>query len=131
MYKLRPSLKNRNLYNPNFQNKSMPEEKTVSWVKIKPEELEKIVIELAKQDNTPAKIGLVLRDKYGIPKAKILGKKITKILKDSGVEYQSEKDIIGEKAEKLKIHKEKHKHDKHVLRSLAKKLWLFNRLTKS
>lgn len=109
----------------------MPEEKTISWIKIKPEELEKIIIELAKQGNTPAKIGLVLRDKYGIPKAKILGKKITEILKDSGIEYKSEKNIIGEKAEKLKIHKEKHKHDKHVLRSLAKRVWLFHSLTKS
>lgn len=108
----------------------MSEEKTISWVKIKPEELEKIIIGLAKQGDTPAKIGIVLRDKYGIPKAKILGKRITKILENSGVEYKSERQIIGEKAEKLKVHKEKHKHDKHVLRSLAKKLWLFNNLNK-
>lgn len=108
----------------------MPEEKAISWIKIKPEELEKIIIDLAKQGNAPAKIGIILRDKYGIPKARLLGKKITKILKDAKVKYKSEKDIVEKKLENLKMHKEKHKHDKNLLRSLARKNWLFHNLVK-
>ncbi len=101
-----------------------------SWVKMKPAELEKIVKELAEQGNTPAKIGLILRDQHGIPKAKLLGKKITSILKDSGVKYISEKDAVSKKIERLKEHSEKNKYDNSAKRSLAKQLWVLYRLNK-
>ena len=60
----------------------MTETKTISseWLKIKPSEVENIVIDLYKKGNTPAKIGLILRDQHGIPKAKLIGKKISKII---------------------------------------------------
>ena len=101
-----------------------------SWVKMKPAELEKIVKGLAEQGNSPAKIGIILRDKYGIPKAKLLGKKITSILKDSSVRYISEKDIVSKKIEKLKEHSGKNKYDNSAKRSLNKQLWLLYRLSK-
>ena len=110
----------------------MQEEKTErpSWIKIKAEELEKIIMDLAEQDMTPAKIGIILRDKYGIPKAKLLGKKITKILKDKKVRYITEKDIVTKKIEKIKTYIIKHKHDYSAKKSLEKKLWFQHRLAK-
>lgn len=106
-----------------------PAEKS-SWIKIKPQELEKLVLELAQQDNPPAKIGVILRDKHGIPKAKLLGKKVTKILKEAGVSYTKDKQIVSKKIEKLKFHQQKNKHDYTATRSLAKQLWLLHRLEK-
>lgn len=101
-----------------------------SWIKTKPAELEKIVIDLAKQGNSPAKIGVILRDKHTIPKAKLLGKKITKILIDNNISYIKDKDIAAKKIEKLKAHLEKQKSDYCAKKSLAKNLWLLHSLNK-
>lgn len=94
-----------------------------SWVKMKPAELEKIVVDLAKDGESPAKIGLILRDKYGIPKAKLLGKKVVQILKENGIDYKSEEKILDEKVSNLKEHIGKNKHDHSSTRALTKKLW--------
>lgn len=66
--------------------------KKPDWVKMKPAELEKIVVDLYKEGVSSAKIGLILRDKYGVPKAKLLGKRITKILKDAKTKLRYEKE---------------------------------------
>lgn len=100
------------------------------WTKPKPVEIEKIVIDLTKQGNFPSKIGIILRDKYNVPKTKILGKKITKILKDNNIKYLTEKDLTEKKIEKLKLHIEKHKQDYTASRSLTKQLWALYRLKK-
>ena len=64
--------------------KEVKKEKKVAskpaWVKMKLAEMEKIVVDLAGEGKSPAQIGLVLRDKYGIPKAKLVGKGIREIL---------------------------------------------------
>ena len=119
---------NQNLYN-SYLPKTKMEEKP-SWVKIKPIELQEITIKLAKQGNSPAKVGLILRDKHGIPKAKLLGKKITQILKNAKVPYQTEKEIVDKKIDKLKNHITKNKHDYPASRSLTKQLWNLHHLTK-
>lgn len=94
-----------------------------SWVKMKPEELEKIIVDLAKKGNSPAQIGLILRDKHGVPKAKLLGKKITKVLDEHGVKYENDKDVVDKKVTGLKGHIEKNKHDHSATRALTRKLW--------
>jgi small subunit ribosomal protein S15 len=101
-----------------------------SWVKIKPAELEEIVAELAKQGIPPAKIGLILRDKHGIPKSKLLGKRITEILKNSKITFTTEKDTVDKKIDKLRNHITKNKHDYPASRSLTKQLWNLHYLTK-
>ena len=101
------------------------------WVKIKPAELEKLVIDLYKQGNIPAKIGLILRDKHGIPKVKLLGKRISKIIKDSKIPENSEKNIVEKKIKILEEHMQKHKHDYSALRSFSKKLWIIHRLSRT
>ena len=84
-------------------------EQKESWIKTKPEQLEKIVRELAEQGKGVAEIGLILRDKHGIPKTKLLGKKIGKILKHLNVKHTTEKDIINKKIDRIKLHLEKNK----------------------
>lgn len=92
-----------------------------SWLKYKPEEVEKLVIKLAKEGNTPSKIGIILRDQYGIPDVKqITGKKILKILKENNLVPEIPEDLLNlmKKAVKIKKHLEIHKKDHHSKRGL-------------
>ncbi|RLI51247.1 30S ribosomal protein S15, partial [Candidatus Bathyarchaeota archaeon] len=41
-----------------------------AWCKYSPEEVEAYVIKLTKEENPPSKIGVILRDQYGIPLVK-------------------------------------------------------------
>jgi ribosomal protein S15P/S13E len=94
-----------------------------SWLKTKPAELQKLVLDMHKKGMTPAQIGLELRDKHGIPKAKVLGKKITEIIEESGSVVDNDTVLIEKKVETLKSHLGKNKHDYSAQRSLTKKLW--------
>lgn len=54
-----------------------------SWLAYKPEEIEAIIVKLAKKGKSTAKIGMILRDSYGVPDIRqILNKKIGKVLKE-------------------------------------------------
>ncbi len=105
--------------------------KKASWINLDYKEIEKIIIDLAKQGNTASQIGIILRDKYGIPKIKMLGKKLAKILKEAKVTHKNEKDNTNQKIEKLKTHFSKHKHDYTASRSLTKKLWALHAIEKA
>jgi len=106
------------------------EKKTVrpSWMKMKKEDLVKLVLELSKDGKSPAKIGQILRDEHGVPKSKLLGKKIVEILEENNVKYRTEKDIVQDKIDNLRKHFEKNKHDYTSSRSLTKSLWALKRL---
>ncbi|MBU2496788.1 MAG: 30S ribosomal protein S15 [Nanoarchaeota archaeon] len=92
-----------------------PEEKAKPiWVKYTKEEVESIIVKLAKQGIQPAKIGLILRDTYGIPLSKIITQRsISKVLKEKGLHQKEPVEITNliKKADKLKKHYEKNKHD--------------------
>ena len=104
------------------------EVKKLDWMKMKPAELEKIVVELYKQGEQTAKIGLILRDKYGIPKAKLLGRKIKKILIEAKVPLRPEKETAQKKIDILNKHIEKNKHDQPARKKLAKQLWAIKKI---
>lgn len=95
-----------------------PQIKTLEWLKISPEEIEKIVVKLAKQEINPAKIGLILRDSYGVPSVKnITGKKIQKILAENNIETPSQEIIhLKKRVHALKKHLEKNKKDRTAKR---------------
>lgn len=99
------------------------ETKKPDWVKMKSAELEKIVVDLYKEGSSLAKVGLILRDKYGIPKAKLLGKRIAEILKDAKVKLRYKKEKIQAKIESINKHIEKNKHDQPAKKQLVKQLW--------
>ncbi|MEM2874170.1 MAG: 30S ribosomal protein S15 [Candidatus Nanoarchaeia archaeon] len=92
-----------------------------AWVQYKPEEIEALVIKLAKQDLSTAQIGNVLRDNYGIPDVrKLTGKKISQILAQNKMEPKVPEDIqaLSKRAIRAKKHLDKNKKDKVSLRGL-------------
>ena len=92
-----------------------------SWLKLKQEEVEKIVLDLAKQGLTTEKIGLVLRDNYGVPTTKLYGKKITQILKEKNIGPKSSLYNAEKNRDKLNAHFEKNKQDKKAKYALIEK----------
>ncbi|MGQ9551246.1 MAG: 30S ribosomal protein S15 [Candidatus Bathycorpusculaceae bacterium] len=92
-----------------------------SWCKYQPEEVEAFVIKLAKEGNTPSRIGTILRDQYAIPLVKpITGKTITEIFQEAGLALAMPEDLgsLVKKAERLTVHLEKNKKDLHNKRAL-------------
>ncbi|NPA74601.1 MAG: 30S ribosomal protein S15 [Euryarchaeota archaeon] len=66
------------------------------WVTMSAEEVEEIVVKLAKEGTTQAKIGLILRDQYGIPNVKtVTGKSIGRILSDNELAPQIPEDLMA------------------------------------
>ncbi|MFH1438953.1 MAG: 30S ribosomal protein S15 [Candidatus Woesearchaeota archaeon] len=54
-----------------------------TWVRYKSKEVELLITKLSKEKHTASEIGLILRDVYGIPRAKLITKKsISDILKE-------------------------------------------------
>ncbi len=109
------------------------EKRDVSWVRYKPKEIEQLIIKLSKQDLKPSKIGLILRDSYGIPDVQILTKKkITKILKENKISYNLPEDLsslIKRQIEILK-HLETNHKDQTARRGLRLTESKINRLIK-
>ncbi|MEM2546332.1 MAG: 30S ribosomal protein S15 [Candidatus Bathyarchaeia archaeon] len=92
-----------------------------SWCKYQPEEVEALVIKLAREGHPPSRIGTILRDQYAIPLVKPLtGKTITQILKESGLAPSIPEDLgnLLRKAARLSAHLEKHRKDLHNKRAL-------------
>jgi len=94
------------------------------------ENTERLVIELAKKGYSPAKIGAVLKEKHNISEIKLLGKKITKILKENNMPYEDDLDIINKKIKNLEEHYNKNKQDKRAGREIVKLIGLKKRLEK-
>ena len=92
------------------------------------EDVEKLVLDIAKTEKSPAKIGEIMKKKHGIQKTKILGKKISKILKDNNINYQSDLDIVNARIAKIDAHFSKNKQDKHVKRDLIRFIGLRKKL---
>ncbi|MCK4497377.1 MAG: 30S ribosomal protein S15 [Candidatus Aenigmarchaeota archaeon] len=91
-----------------------PMVKKAAWVKYKPNEIEEIIVKLAKKGYSSARIGLVLRDQYGIPSTRIMTKeKISKILKNHNLYPELPEDMYNliKRAVDLIAHMEKNKKD--------------------
>ncbi|HDI10286.1 MAG TPA: 30S ribosomal protein S15, partial [Euryarchaeota archaeon] len=91
------------------------------WVKYTPEEVEDLIVKLSKEGVPPSQIGIILRDQYGIPRAKLItGKRITKILKEKGLLQDIPEDLMNliKRAVNLREHLDKHPKDLHSRRGL-------------
>lgn len=100
----------------------MAEAKT-SWIKMKSADVESLVIDLARKNISPEKIGLVLRDQHGVPKVRLItNKKISQILKENKLGVNPEAENISKRIDNLKKHIEKHKHDYTAKQKLTKRL---------
>lgn len=91
------------------------------WVEYSPEEVEDLVIKLAKKGLSPSMIGIVLRDQYGIPSVKLITKKsITKILEENNLGLKIPEDLMNliKKAVNINKHMKAHKHDMTAKRGM-------------
>ena len=104
------------------EKKSKPE-----WIKMNQKELEELILEIAKKEKNPSKIGIILRDQHGIPKGKILGKKITRVLKEKSISFEKESDLTKKRVNNLERHINSHKRDFSAKKALIKKLWIVNK----
>ena len=92
-----------------------------SWVSYKPKEVEMLIVKLAKQGLDSSKIGLMLRDSYGIPDVeRLTKKKITRILKEKELTPELPEDMqnLTKRAMQIKKHLELHKKDRVSKRGL-------------
>ena len=89
--------------------------------KLTNKEVEEMVINLAKDNTSLAKIGQILKDTYGISSvAGITGAKIKKILSENKIKREIPEDLqnLVKKSDSLKKHLEKNKQDKTAERGL-------------
>ena len=85
-----------------------------SWVTVGAAETEDLIVKMAKDGMTSAKIGLMLRDQYGIPNVKLLtGKNVTEIMKEKGVASALPEDLssLMRRAIALNVHMRDNKGD--------------------
>lgn len=87
---------------------------TPTWVKLKSKEVEKIVVNLAKQGMLPSRIGLILRDSYGVPSIKKLtSKSILSIMRENKIAPDIPEELYSllKKAVIVRKHLDKNKKD--------------------
>lgn len=85
-----------------------------SWVPLNATEIEDLIAKLAKDGMTSARIGLVLRDQYGVPNVKLAtGKSVTKIMEEKGVASNLPEDLANlmRRAIDLNVHLRENKGD--------------------
>jgi len=90
------------------------------WLKYTEDEVKEIILKIAEKqpELTAEKIGLVLRDSYGIPKVAIYGLKISDVLKKEGKYISPDLKNLEGKTANLEKHITKNKQDQHTKRSL-------------
>jgi len=89
------------------------------WLKYTEQEVKDIILKIVEKNPeiTAEKIGLILRDNYGIPRTKIYGFKISQVLKEANKYESPDKKNLSAKAEMLEKHLIKNKGDKRTGRS--------------
>ena len=88
------------------------------WLKYTKDEVKAIIIKLAKQGLTAEKIGLTLRDQYGVPNVSLYGIKIKKVLEAEGKFEEPTNLNLKKKLDAIIGHYKKNKQDKKAERSL-------------
>ncbi|MBE6525583.1 MAG: 30S ribosomal protein S15 [Candidatus Methanomethylophilaceae archaeon] len=84
------------------------------WVPLSATEIEDLIVKMAKDGITSAKIGLNLRDQYGVPNVKLAtGKTVTDIMKEKGVMSALPEDLsnLMRRAIALNVHLKNNRGD--------------------
>jgi small subunit ribosomal protein S15 len=92
-----------------------------SWVKLTSEEVEGLVVKLAKEGVPPSRIGVLLRDQYAVPLVRLVtGKKILKILEENNLKPAIPEDLANliERARRMRRHLSIHRSDGHNIHRL-------------
>lgn len=113
---------------------SKPDTVDISFVTLKAKDIEKLIVQLSKEDNMSAsEIGVVLRDTHAIPSVKaVCGKSIGTILKENNLQGAVPEDLqaLVNKVFSLKKHLSNNHKDVHNKRSLLLIESKIRRLTK-
>jgi ribosomal protein S15P/S13E len=90
------------------------------WLKYTEDEVKEIILKIAEKspELTAEKIGLMLRDNYGIPTTKIYSFKIGEVLKKAGKYKSPDIENLSNKVKNLQSHIQTHLHDQKTKRSL-------------
>ena len=99
-----------------------PLQRASPWVKLKPKELEEIIVKLAREGKQSAEIGQILRDQYGIPSTRDSFKqRVARIMKKN----KAYNEVLPEdmynlvrKAVNLRKHMDRNKKDYTSYRGL-------------
>ncbi|MCL7412388.1 MAG: 30S ribosomal protein S15 [ANME-2 cluster archaeon] len=92
-----------------------------AWVTLSSDEIEKKVVELSKLDNSTSKIGIIMRDMYGVPDISLsTGNKVSKILGENNIGPELPEDFTNlvTKALRLRKHLAVNHKDQHNKRAL-------------
>ena len=92
-----------------------------AWVATTPEEAKSAILKLAKEGMSPSKIGMALRDDYGVPLvAPLLGKSVSEVLLEGKASPKTPQDLqdLIDRALRVQRHLETHKADKKNVHSL-------------
>lgn len=95
---------------------------TPEWSNQDKDAIVKQIVDMRKQGMASAEIGLVLRDKFGVPSVKLVtGKKIDQILKDNDMRSEIPEDLrnLIQKALGMRKHLSENKKDLHNKRQLT------------
>lgn len=110
------------------KSKSMKPLAKAQWVEYKKEEVERLVVKLAKDGLRTSDIGRTLRDQYGIPSVKAVTEKhISEILEENNMLPKLPEDLLNllKQSVKLREHMKKNRKDytsKHGLELLESKI---------
>ncbi len=91
------------------------------WVRYKDKEIELLITKLAKEGKSPSKIGIILRDTYGIPNIKAIMKKpVTQLLKEKNLLQEIPEDLLSLIKKSIAVHKhvETNKKDETAKRGI-------------
>ncbi|MBS1266611.1 MAG: 30S ribosomal protein S15 [Candidatus Woesearchaeota archaeon] len=101
------------------------QDRKLTWIRYKKKEVEILVIKLAKEGHSQSKIGLILRDTYGVPDVKsITGKRISQILKDRNQQSEIPEDLLSLMRKYVAV--KKHIEDNHKDETAKRGLELTN-----
>ncbi|MFQ6089456.1 MAG: 30S ribosomal protein S15 [Candidatus Methanofastidiosia archaeon] len=92
-----------------------------TWVEYSAEEIKDLVLRYAREEHSPSKIGIILRDQHGVPSVKqMTSKSITKILEEGELSLSYPEDLLNliRKAVELRKHLDSNPKDLHSRRGL-------------
>ena len=95
--------------------------KKPDWIKMKPKEIEELIVKYKKEGMISSQIGIKLRDQHAIPLVKpILKKTISQVIKENDLTPEIPEDLnnIVLKAVNLQKHLKENKSDNRNVRSL-------------
>lgn len=104
-----------------------------AWSNTNKEEIEKTILQLAAQGKSTSEIGMVMRDRYGVPDITLVtGKKVTATLKENNAAPKVPEDIYNliVNVLELKKHLDRNPKDVHNKRAFNNMVSKIRRLEK-